>query len=301
LGRFATEATEAAGGNAPLVAYTLAGGDYFKLMGIPLVSGRLFERTDHALGSSSALVSRLAAQRFWPNEDPIGKRFRFGADSATASWLTVVGVVGDVRLRNFRAAADPMVYLPLVGPTARSWLAGSPAYVVKSSRADSLARDVRTLLREYAPEAPMYRMFTMESLADRALAQLSFTALMLGIASGLALVLGAVGLYGVLSYVVSQRTREIAVRIALGAESSSVRRMVVLQGGRVALVGVAIGIVAALGVTGVLQSLLFGVNAFDALTFVGMSALMLAVAGVASYLPAHRASSVDPMEALRGD
>ncbi len=301
-GRFATEATEASGGNAPLIPFTLTGGDYFKTMAIPLVSGRLFTNVDHALGSSSALVSGGAAQRFWPNQDPIGKRFRFGADPASATWLTVVGVVGDVRLRNFRQpAADAMVYLPLVGPTARSWVAGSPAYVVKSSRADALASDIRLLLREYAPEAPMYRIFTMQQLAARSLAQLSFTTLMLAIASGLALVLGAVGLYGVLSYVVAQRTREIAVRIALGAETSTVRRMVVLQGGRVALFGVAIGIVIAFGTTRVLQSLLFGVNAFDAPTFIGMSLVMLVVAVVASYVPAYRASSVDPMQALRGD
>jgi ABC-type antimicrobial peptide transport system permease subunit len=147
----------------------------------------------------------------------------------------------------------------------------------------------------------MYRLFTMETLADRALAQLSFTTLMLAIAAGLALVLGTVGLYGVLSYVVSQRTREIAVRMALGAERAAVRRMVVLQGGRVALVGVALGVVVALAVTGVLQSLLFGVQAFDAVTFIGMSAVMLVVALLASYLPAYRASSVDPMQALRGE
>ena len=302
MGRFATEAIEAAGGTAPLVAFTLTGGDYFKTMGIPLVSGRLFERGDHAVGMSNALVSRMAAERFWPNENPIGKRLRFTSDSGTNTSVTVVGVVGDVRLQNFRqAGANPMVYLPLVGPLPRSWAAGSPAYVVKSTRAESLAPDIRALLREYAPEAPMYRLFTMKSLADRALAQLSFTTLMLAIASGLALILGAVGLYGVLSYVVSQRTREIALRIALGAETSSVRRMVVLQGGRVALIGVGLGIVVALGVTGVLKSLLFGVDAFDAVTFIAMSGVMLVVALLASYIPAHRASSVDPMQALRGE
>lgn len=302
LSRFATEATDAAGQIAPLVPFTATGGDYFKTMGIPLVSGRLFERGDHAVGMSNALITRSAANRFWPNEDPIGKRFRFGSDAATGTWHTVVGVVGDVRLRDFRQAdADPMIYLPLVGPTARSWAIGSPAYVVKSPRAAQLAPEIRTLLREYAPEAPMYRIFTMEGLARRSLAQLTFTTIMLLTASALALVLGAVGLYGVLSYVVSQRTREIAVRMALGAETSSVRRMVVLQGGRVALVGVAIGIAVALGATGVLESLLFGVRKFDAVTFIAMSLTMLVVALFASYVPAYRASAVDPMQALRGE
>jgi putative ABC transport system permease protein len=147
----------------------------------------------------------------------------------------------------------------------------------------------------------MYRIFTMKSLADRSVAQLSFTMLMLGIASGFALILGAIGLYGVLSYVVAQRTREIAVRMALGAEASAVRRMVVLQGGRVALLGIAVGVVAALGVVGVLESLLFGVGALNAPTFVAMSAVMLAVALLASYIPAYRASSVDPINALRAE
>ena len=243
MGRFATERTEASGGPAPLIPYSHTGGDYFKTMGIQLVGGRLFERGDHATGTANAIVSRSAAQLLWPNEDPLGKRFRFGADPATAQWETVVGVVEDVRLRGFRqASTDPMIYLPMVGPDARSWAVGSPAYVVKSTRAASLAPDIRTLLREYAPEAPMYRIFTMEGLAARALGQLSFTMLMLAIASGLALILGAIGLYGVLSYVVSQRTQEIAVRMALGAEASDVRRMVVLQGGRVALLGVGVGV-----------------------------------------------------------
>jgi predicted permease len=302
LARFATEAIEASGGNAPLTAFSPTGGDYFETMSIPLVSGRLFERSDHALGMSNILVSRAAAHRFWPNEDPIGKRLRFGQDATTGTWHTVIGVVGDLRLRDFRQqAADPMVYLPMVGPQPRSWGVGSPAYVVKSPRAAQLAPEIRALLRAYAPEAPMYRIFTMDGLADRALAQLSFTTMMLLIASGIALVLGAVGLYGVLSYVVSQRTREIAVRMALGAETSAVCRMVVMQGGQVALLGVAIGILVALGVTRVLQSLLFGVNRFDTVTFVATSVMMLSVAMVASYIPALRASSVDPMQALRGD
>jgi len=145
----------------------------------------------------------------------------------------------------------------------------------------------------------MYRIFTMKGLAERSVAQLSFTMLMLGIASGFALILGAIGLYGVLSYVVAQRTREIAVRMALGAEATAVRRMVVLQGGRVALLGIGVGVVAALAVVGVLESLLFGVGALNAPTFIAMSSVMLAVALLASYIPAHRASSVDPIHALR--
>jgi ABC-type antimicrobial peptide transport system permease subunit len=172
---------------------------------------------------------------------------------------------------------------------------------VKTPRADVIAPDIRNLMREVVPESPFYRVFTMEALAARSMAQLSFTMLMLGIASGLALILGAVGLYGVLSYVVTNRAPEIAVRMALGAEAQRVRRMVVLQGARVTLAGVGVGLLGAFALTRILDSLLFGVGALDLPTFIAMSSLMLAVALAASYIPAWRASSVDPMESLRAD
>jgi ABC-type antimicrobial peptide transport system permease subunit len=172
---------------------------------------------------------------------------------------------------------------------------------MKTTRADVIAPDVREVIREFSPDAPMYRIFTMEGLAARTMSDLSFTMLTLGIAAGLALVLGAVGLYGVLSYVVAQRTREIGIRMALGAQARQLRRMVVAQGGRVALIGVVIGIVGAVLATRVLDTLLFGVRPMDVVTFTAMSALMLAVALIASYIPARRASAVDPMRSLRTD
>jgi putative ABC transport system permease protein len=301
-GRFATERTEAAGAPAPILPFTQVGGNYFKTIGIGLVNGRAFEPSDHQVGVGNAIVSQAAARQLWPTENPLGKRLRFGADAANGPWLTVVGVVNDIRARGFRQdGPDPLVYLPLVGPAARTWEVESPAYVVKTSRAASITADVRALLRNYAPEAPMYRIFTMAALSSRSLAQLSFTMTMLAIASGLALILGAVGLYGVLSYLIAQRTREIAVRMALGAEAAAVRRMVVMQGGRVAIIGIVLGVLAALATTRVLESLLFGVSALDVPTFMAMSGVMLAVALIATYLPAKRASSVDPIQALRLD
>ena len=157
------------------------------------------------------------------------------------------------------------------------------------------------MVRQFAPEAPVYREFTMEFLARRSMTQLSFTMLTLGVVSGLALLLGAIGLYGVLSYVVAARTREIGVRMALGATAGTVRRMVVSQGARVVLVGVVIGIGVALMSTRALDALLYGVKAVDPLVFVAMSLIMIAVGMVASYVPAHRASSVNPIESLRSD
>jgi hypothetical protein len=269
-------------------------------MGIALLQGRYFQSSDHTVGLTNVIVSASMAETFWPGENPIGKRLRPTGDST--NWYPVVGVVEDVFLEDFRQeSAEPLAYFPMVGPTARSWAVGSPAYVVKTPRAHVIESDIRALIREVIPESPMYRIFTMEGLADRSMAQLSFTMLMLAIASGLALIIGAVGLYGVLSYVVSNRAPEIAVRMALGAEAVRVRRMVVGQGARVTLAGVGVGLVAALVATRVLDTLLFGVGKLDVLTFAVMSAVMVAVALLASYIPARRASSVDPMRSLRSE
>ena len=211
--------------------------------------------------------------------------------------FTVVGIVGDVKQNDWREAGEAIVYFPLSTP----WSPSSPAYVLKSSRAESLTPEVRAIVREIAPEAPVYREFTMEFLARRSMILLSFTTLTLGVVSALALLLGVVGLYGVLSYVVAQRTREIGVRMALGATAAAVRGQIVSQGARVVLVGVVIGVAAALASTRLLRTLLYGVKPLDALVFATMSLLMIAIGALASYMPARRASSVDPIEALRSD
>jgi predicted permease len=298
--RFATDGTEAADAQEPLLGLTMAGGDYFQTMGIALLSGSYFERNANPTNDIKVIVSRSAADLLWPGEDPLGKRLR--PAQTDSMWMSVGGVVEDVMLADFRQdTPEPLVYLPMIGPAVGSWTVGTPVYVVKSPRAETIAPEVRELIREVAPSAPMYRIFTMASLAARTTAQLTFTMLTLAIAAGLALILGAVGLYGVLSYVVSQRTREIGIRMALGAQARALRRMVVVQGGRVALMGVIIGVVAALFLTRVLSSLLFGVAAIDASTFIAMSSLMMGVALLASYIPARRASSVDPTVALRAE
>ena len=287
-----TRRIEASGAEAPRVRIAGAGGAYFQTMGIELVTGRFFERVEEQQGLPNMIISRSAADLLFPGEDPIDEQLR-PANTDNDTWYTVVGVVEDVRVDDLRRDAEPMVYLPAASL--------SPAYVMKSARANELAPEVRAIIRELMPESPMYRVFTMERLAANSMATLSFTMLMLGIAAGLALLLCAVGIYGVLSYVVAERTREIAVRMALGAQQSGLRRMLVVQGGRVALIGVAVGVLTAFGVTRFLESLLFGVQAIDAFTFVGMSSLILAIALLASYVPARRASAVDPMQSLRAE
>ena len=282
----------------PRLHFTFAAGDYFKAMGIAVLSGRALERDDHLEARRNVVISRSAANLLWPGQNAIGRRLQQPNDS---TWETVVGVVEDVLQDGFRDAPQPLVYFPLVGPTPRSWVISSPAYVVRTPRAESIAPDVRALVRSVAPTAPMYRVFTMEGLARDSTITLSFTMLTLGIVATLALILGAVGLYGVLSYVVAQRTREIGVRMALGAEAGRVRRMVVAQGARVVVVGVIIGVGVAIASTRALESLLYGVKALDLPTFIGMSLSMLLIGLLASYVPARRASRVDPIESLRGE
>jgi ABC-type antimicrobial peptide transport system permease subunit len=172
---------------------------------------------------------------------------------------------------------------------------------MKSARADQLAPEVRPIIRELIPDSPMYRIFTMERLAKNQMASLSFTMLMVSIAASLALILGAVGLYGVLSYRATQRTQEIGVRMALGAEAKSVRGMFVWHGVRITLLGVVVGLLASAGLTRYIQTLLFDVGRLDLTAFAGMSVVMLTVALLASYIPARRASRVDPLVALRMD
>ncbi len=286
--------------NAPRVRITFADGDYFRTMGISLLAGETFQRRTEPTRDVTAIVSRAAAELLWPGQNPLGQVIRPAGAPDAFPWVTVAGVVEDVILADFREQTpEPLIYLPMVGPTAQAWGVGTPAYVVKSTRAHRLAPEIRALVQEIAPGAPMYRIFTMEQLADRSMAKLSFTMLNLFIAATLALVLGAVGIYGTISYLVSRRTREIGIRMALGALAADVRRMVVMQGARVALVGVVIGLLAAVFLARSLESLLYEVEARDPLVFATVSLIMLGVALMASYVPARRASAVDPVEAIR--
>jgi len=296
--RFLTETMSAEDGGL-LLAQNVAAGDYFQAMGITMLRGRTFTPDEAVSPNNSIILSRSAAEQLWPGQDPIGKPLRRGG--TTPRDFTVVGVVADVKQLDWRDGGDAGVYIPLTGPVANAWSLSSPAYVVKSTRAASLTREIRELVRQVAPEAPVYREFTLDFLAERAMVQLTFTMLTLGIVSTLALILGAVGLYGVLAYVVAGRTKEIGVRMALGSTSDAVQKMVVLQGLRVVTIGVVVGIVVAVASTRVLSTMLYGTSALDPLVFVATSLTLLAVGALASYVPARRASLVDPVESLRGE
>ena len=284
-----------------LMSLNFTGGDYFRAIGIELLQGRPFTNDEAVTPNTNVIVSRSAAAALWPDQDPLGRRLRprFGGQDSLA--FTVVGVVEDVKQDDWRDAGESVLYFPLTGPDAGTWGVGSPSYVVRSSRAEFLTEETRRLVRELAPEAPVYHEFTMEFLARRSMIQLSFTMLTLGVLSALALILGVVGLYAVLSYVVAQRTREIGVRMALGATAGAVRRQVVSRGVAVVGVGVLIGVGVAVASTRFLSRLLYDVKAVDPLVFAAMSVTMIGMGVLASYVPARRASNVDPVEALRGD
>jgi predicted permease len=298
--RFLTDAMSRDSGGT-MLDINFTGGDYFRAMGIALLQGRTFTDDEAVTPNSSAVISRSTAERLWTGQNPLGQRLRRAGNTTMNQPFTVVGVVEDVKQYDWREAGAAVVYLPLTGPTANAWALSSPAYVVKSPRADSLLREVRELVRQVAPEAPVYREYTMEFLAQRSMVMLSFTMLTLGVVSGLALILGAVGLYGVLSYVVAERTREIGVRMALGATAGAVRRLVMSQGARVVLAGLALGIGTAIASTRLLSTLLFNVKAVDPVVFAVMSVVMTAIGMLATYMPARRASKVDPIQSLRSD
>jgi len=296
--RFLTDAMRPEDGGT-LLSTNFTAGDYFEAMGISLLRGRIFTNDEAITPNSNIVISQSAAKTLWGDKDPIGERLTRGGNVPLT--FTVVGVVEDVKQDDWREEGESVVYYPLTGPTDSTWALGSPAYVVKSPRAAALTREVRDLVRTVAPEAPVYREYTLEFLAQRAMVELSFTMLTLGVVSALALILGAVGLYGVLSYVVAERTREIGIRMALGATQGAVRRMVVSQGAKVVLVGIAVGLLGAYASTRALGALLYGVAAVDPMVFVAMAVLLLSVGIVASYLPARRASMVDPNESLRSE
>jgi predicted permease len=298
--RFLTEGMSQDSGGT-LLDINFTGGDYFRAAGIALLQGRAFTNDEAVTPNTNVVISRSTAERLWPGQNPLGQRLRRAGNTSINQPFTVVGVVEDVKQNDWRDAGEAAVYFPLTGPVAQSWALGSPAYIVKSPRADSLLHEVRDLVRQVAPEAPVYREFTMEFLAQRSMIMLSFTMLTLGVVSGLALILGAVGLYGVLSYVVAERTREIGVRMALGATAGAVRRMVMSQGAKVVLAGLVVGVGAALASTRLLSTLLFNVQAMDPIVFAAMAVLMTVIGMLASYMPARRASRVDPMVSLRSD
>jgi putative ABC transport system permease protein len=271
--------------------------DFFRAMGIPLNRGRVFTDEDRADTTPVVVINEAMARRFWPGQDAVGKRVRWGGWNPPQGWLTIAGVVGDVKFSSLEAESPPTIYMPVFQiPRIRR-----DAVFIARTTVDpsSLAAAMRREIAAVDADLPVYDVRTMNQVIAESVAQRRFTMGLLAIFAFAALGLAALGLYGVLSYAVTQRTREIGLRMALGGRRLDVLGLVVGQGMKMAMIGALAGLIASLALTRLMKGLLFGVSASDPLTFIAVALLLATVALVACWIPARRATKVDPMVALR--
>ncbi len=271
--------------------------DYFRTLETPLIQGRFLTESDQPPAPSSVLVDRTAAARFWPGQSPVGKRLKLGRPQNQSPWAVVVGVVGDIRNDSMSVAGVPHIYFSIyqlsgktLGLEVRS--AGDPSLLGKA-----LLREIQAV----DPNLPVFGIRDFESMVQASVMPQRFSAQLMGAFAGLALLLAAIGIYGVLAYFVGQRTREIGVRMALGAEASAVIRLVLAEGLRPIAIGMAIGLAASLAFSRALSQLVYDVSTYDPLVFITVPVFLAGAALLASYLPARQATRIDPMVALRAD
>ncbi|HEV2349246.1 MAG TPA: ABC transporter permease [Terriglobia bacterium] len=271
--------------------------DYFRAAGMHLLKGRYFNVHDTQTSAHVAIINETMARRFWPNRDPIGQRIKPGFSHD--QWCSIVGVVGDVKQSSFAEKPSTALYLPYAQAPG-AFLMQDISFVLRSDAEPlKVADQARQAINAVDPDLPVFDVATMQELVFQSMAEPRFNTVLLGIFAALAFVLATVGIYGVMSYTVTQRTHEIGVRLALGAEHGDVLTLVVGQGMMLTLIGEAMGLAAAFGLTRFLADFLFGVQPTDPMTFIGVSLLLSAVALAATYIPARRAMRVSPMVALR--
>jgi len=285
-------------GSQPFIATkAVVAGDYFRAIGIPLLRGRHFDAHDSEAAPHVVIVSQSLARHYWPLDEALGKRLKPGFSND--AWCTVVGVVGDTKQYSLGEPSSPAMYLPYAQAPATFLMQDITLVLRAGSGPLALASAARRTVQAVDPDLPVFDIATMDQLVYRSASAPRFNTALLGIFAALALVLAAVGIYGVMSYAVAQRTHEIGVRVALGAETSNILRQVVRQGMTPAVIGIAAGTAGAWAVTRFLSSLLFGVRPTDPTTFAAVPLLLAAVGVLACLLPARRATKVDPVEALR--
>ena len=271
---------------------------YFSTMSIPIVAGRDVSWSDTPSSPAAVVTSETAARTFWPNQAAIGKRLKLGLPSSNVPWMIVIGVVANVQQLDLIRTPRPAVYFPAAQDQGRSdalldWsvrTAGDPM---------ALAASIRTVIRDIDSTLPVTRVQTMDDIRSSATASQQFNLMLIGVFAVLALVLAAVGVYGVTAYSVTQRTRELGIRVALGARRGELLRLVLGHGARLAVAGLLVGVAAALALTRLMATMLFRVGERDPLTFLGVCAVLLVVSLLASLIPACRATRVDPVVALR--
>jgi putative ABC transport system permease protein len=278
--------------------YRVASGGYFPAMGIPLIRGRLFGERDTPESPHAAVVSRSLAEREWPGEDPVGRWIQYGGMDGDLRPFVIVGVVGDIREKSLDAEPEPTFYANVRQRPAGVF--GPQNIILRGGDPRAVSTVARGIVREMNPELPV-RFRTLDGVFSASLSDRRFSLLLMGIFAVTALVLAVTGIYGIISYLVAQRTREIGIRLALGAPDGAVLGMVLRSGVLLAAAGVALGLVSALAATRLLAALLYGIGTRDPLTFVAVPLLLLGVAALASYLPARRTTRVDPIIVMRAE
>jgi predicted permease len=282
-------------GKPPLVEIRMTSPDYFRALGIPLVAGRVFDARDQQGSEAVAVVNEEFARRLIPNQDPLGKYIKDGEGPG----IKIVGVVGNVKQSGLIAPTIPELYTPYTQPSPPGAIQTMTLVVRTFGDPEALAPAIRKEVLSVDPAQPVYEVQTMQAVIGRAVSYQRLNMQLLGIFAVLAMILAVIGIYSVLSYQVSQHTREIGIRMALGAQRWHVLRLILREGLTLTLIGVVVGVAGAFGLTRLLASLLFGVTASDPLTYVMVSLLLIFVALLACVVPAHRAAKVDPLVALR--